>query len=77
MVAEAYLKAKLALVALTAHPWEQCAGETLTRLLEVRNLDYKKVPVLDGVNLDVYRSKTGGHFNPRAIQIKPPHPSPA
>ena len=53
MVVEAYLKAKLALVALTAHPWERGADETPARLLEVGNVGYKKAPGLGGVNLDV------------------------
>lgn len=69
--AEAYLKAKLAaqasdealdqakqaLVVLAAHPKEQGAGVTVTRFWKVGSVDYKKVPELSGVNLDVYRSK--------------------
>jgi hypothetical protein len=72
-----WLKAKLALVALTAHPWERGADETPARLLEVGNVGYKKAPELGGGNLDVHRGKTRGQFNPRAIQNKPPHPNPA
>ena len=69
--AEAYLKAKLAaqasdealdqakqaLVALAAHPREQGAGVTVTRFWKVGSVDYKKVPELSGVDLDVYRGK--------------------
>lgn len=54
---EALDQAKLALVALAAHPREQGAGVTVTRFWKVGSVDYKKVPELSGVNLDVYRSK--------------------
>ena len=56
--AEALDAAKLALVALAQHPREQGAGVSVTRFWKAGNVDYKKVPQLKGVDLDVYRGKT-------------------
>ena len=69
--AQAYAKAKLAsdtadaglaaardaLVALANHPREQGSGVTVTRYWKAGNVDYKKVPVLQGVDLSSYRGK--------------------
>lgn len=45
------------LVALTSHPSESGAGVTVTRYWKQGNVDYKRVPELDGVSLDGYRGK--------------------
>ena len=69
--AQAYAKAKLAsdtadaglaaardaLVALTSRPREQGFGVAVTRFWKVGNVDYKKVPVLQGIDLSGYRGK--------------------
>ena len=69
--AQAYAQAKLAseaadaelalardaLVALANHPREQGAGVTVTRYWKAGNVDYKKVPLLQGVDLSGYRGK--------------------
>jgi hypothetical protein len=44
-------------VALAAHPREQGAGVSVTRYWKAGNVDYKKVPQLQGVDLDAYRGK--------------------
>lgn len=49
--------ARLALVALAKHPREQGAGVSVTRFWKTGNVDYKKVPQLQGVDLDAYRGK--------------------
>ena len=69
--AQAYLQAKQAseaadvelalardaLVALANHPREQGSGVTVTRYWKAGNVDYKKVPVLQGLELSSYRGK--------------------
>ena len=69
--AQAYAQAKLAsdtadaglaaardaLVALTSHPREQGFGVAVTRFWKVGNVDYKKVPALQGIDLSGYRGK--------------------
>lgn len=55
-------QARKALVALAAHPREQGAGVSVTRYWKAGNVDYKKVPELRGVDLDVYRGKAREEF---------------
>jgi putative phage-type endonuclease len=55
--AETLDKARLALIGLAQEPKEQGAGVTVTRFWKQGNVDYKKVPALQGVNLDVYRGR--------------------
>lgn len=50
-------KARGGLVALASHPSESGAGVTVTRFWKQGNVDYKKVPELNGVDLDPYRGK--------------------
>lgn len=50
-------QARTVLVALAAHPREQGAGVSVTRYWKAGNVDYKKVPQLQGVDLDAYRAK--------------------
>ena len=50
-------KARDALVALAGHPREQGAGVAVTRFWKAGNVDYKKVPVLKGLDLNCYRGK--------------------
>ena len=50
-------EAKAKLVALTAHSRESGFGVSVTKFWKQGNVDYKKVPVLQGVDLDVYRGK--------------------
>jgi hypothetical protein len=47
----------VALVALATHPREQGAGVAVTRYWKAGNVDYKKVPALTGVDLELYRGK--------------------
>jgi len=49
---------RLALVALAQHPKEIGAGVSVTRFFKVGNVDYKKVPALQGVDLATYRGKS-------------------
>jgi putative phage-type endonuclease len=51
-------KAKEALIALTQHTSESGAGVTVTRFWKQGAVDYKKVPQLQGVDLDAYRGAT-------------------
>ena len=53
----ALAKARDELVALTCHPREQGAGVTVTRYWKAGNVDYKKVPALQGLDLGLYRGK--------------------
>lgn len=50
-------KACNALVALASHPRKQGAGVAVTRFWKTGNVDYKKVPVLQGIDLSGYRGK--------------------
>ena len=50
-------EAKAKLISLTAHSRESGFGVSVTRYWKVGNVDYKKVPALQGVNLDAYRGK--------------------
>lgn len=54
---EAMEAARNALVALAQHPREQGAGVSVTRYWKAGNVDYKKVPALQGVDLEKYRGK--------------------
>ena len=49
--------ARQALVALAQHPKEQGAGVSVTRFWKQGNVDYKKVPQLQGLDLSSYRGK--------------------
>ena len=50
--------AKQGLLALLTHPREQGAGVTVTRYWKQGNVDYKKVPQLQGQDLTAYRSQS-------------------
>lgn len=56
-LAERLEAARQALVALAQHPREQGAGVSVTRFWKQGNVDYKKVPQLQGVDLGPYRGK--------------------
>lgn len=57
-VADAELAlARDALVGLASHPREQGGGVAVTRYWKAGNVDYKKVPALQGVDLRLYRGK--------------------
>lgn len=45
------------LIGLATHPSESGAGVTVTRFWKQGNVDYKRVPELNGVDLDGYRGK--------------------
>jgi hypothetical protein len=49
--------ARKALVGLARHPREQGAGVSVVRLWKAGNVDYKKVPQLQGVDLSRYRGQ--------------------
>jgi putative phage-type endonuclease len=49
--------ARSSLVALAQHPKEQGSGVTVTRFWKQGNVDYKKVPSLQGLNLTPWRAK--------------------
>lgn len=49
--------ARAQLVALTRHASESGAGVTVTRYWKQGSVDYKRVPELQGLNLDAYRGK--------------------
>lgn len=53
----ALAKARDELVALACHPREQGAGVTVTRYWKAGNVEYKKVPALQGLDLSSYRGK--------------------
>ena len=48
-----------ALIGLAGHPREQGAGVTVTRYWKAGSVDYKKVPQLQGVDLEPFRKKGG------------------
>ena len=50
--------AKAVLIALCKHPKEQGAGVSVTRYWKNGNVEYKKVPELQGIDLDKYRGKS-------------------
>lgn len=50
-------EAKAALVGLAEHPSEAGFGVAVTRYWKTGNVDYKRVPELQGVDLDNYRQK--------------------
>ncbi len=50
--------ARQAVIALAQHAREQGAGVTVTRFFKQGNVDYKRVPALQGLDLDLYRGKT-------------------
>lgn len=54
---EAVTKAREALVALARHPKEQGAGVSVTRFWKAGNVDYKRIPALQGLDLSCYRGK--------------------
>jgi putative phage-type endonuclease len=80
--AQAYLQAKSAvdaadealettrktLVGLARHPREQGAGVSVVRLWKAGNVDYKKVPQLQGVDLSRYRGQ--GREEVRVTAVK-------
>lgn len=49
-------EAKAALAGLAVHPSEAGFGVTVTRFWKQGTVDYKKVPELQGINLEAYRS---------------------
>ncbi len=53
----ALTQARDALVALASRPKEQGAGVTVTRFWKAGNVDYKKVQVLQGMDLNQFRGK--------------------
>jgi putative phage-type endonuclease len=55
--AERLETARAALVALAVHPRETGAGVAVTRFWKAGNVDYKRVPGLQGVDLNAYRGK--------------------
>ncbi|HRF11267.1 MAG TPA: hypothetical protein PLR37_03900, partial [Candidatus Accumulibacter phosphatis] len=55
--------AKDRLLELSTHPSETGFGVSVTRYWKQGNVDYKRVPELQGVNLDAYRQK--GRFETR------------
>ena len=55
--------AKEALVGLAKHPSEAGFGVSVTRFWKTGGVDYKRVPELAGVDLDIYRQK--GRFETR------------
>jgi len=48
-------QAREALVNLAGHPREQGSGITVTRYWKAGNVDYKKIPVLKGLDLSLFR----------------------
>ncbi|MCX7143579.1 MAG: hypothetical protein NT123_21535, partial [Proteobacteria bacterium] len=50
--------AKTDLVALARHTSESGSGVTVTRFSKIGAVDYKKIPALKGVDLDLYRGTT-------------------
>ena len=50
-------EAKAKLIALTSHNRETGYGVSVTRYWKIGNVDYKKVPELVGVDLELYRGK--------------------
>jgi hypothetical protein len=48
-------EAKSALVALASHPSESGAGVSVSQFWKRGNVDYKRVPALQGVDLEKYR----------------------
>ena len=56
-LAEQVDAAKTALIALASHPSETGFGVSVTRFWKQGSVDYKKVPELAGVDLEVYRQK--------------------
>lgn len=51
-------EAKAALVALTSHPKESGLGVSVTQFWRKGAVDYKKVPQLNGVDLEAYRKES-------------------
>lgn len=56
-LAERLEAARQALLALAQHPKEHGAGVSVTRFWKQGNVDYKKVPQLQGLDLSPYRGK--------------------
>ncbi len=50
--------AKAVLIALAKHPREAGYGVSVTRYWKAGNIDYKKLPALAGVDLELYRGKS-------------------
>ena len=50
--------ARDALVKLAVHPREQGSGVTVTKYWKAGNVDYKKVPALQGLDLRAWRGKS-------------------
>jgi len=55
---QALAAARDALVKLAVHPREQGAGVTVTKFWKAGNVDYKKVPALQGLDLSAWRGKS-------------------
>ncbi len=55
--------AKEALVGLAKHPSEAGFGVSVTRFWKTGSVDYKRVPELTGIDLNLYRQK--GRFETR------------
>ncbi|MFC7411408.1 YqaJ viral recombinase family protein [Hydrogenophaga atypica] len=56
-VAEQLEQARQALVALADHPKESGAGVTVSRYWKQGNVDYKRIPALQGLDLSPYRGR--------------------
>lgn len=54
----AVAKARDELLALAVHPREQGSGVSVTRYWKAGNVDYKRVPALQGLDLGLYRGKS-------------------
>ncbi len=57
VLAERLEAARQSLIALAQQPREQGAGVSVTRFWKQGSVDYKKVPVLQGLDLNAYRGK--------------------
>jgi len=56
--AEKLEAARQALLTLAQHPKEAGAGVTVTRYWKQGNVDYKKIPVQQGLDLSPWRGKS-------------------
>ena len=57
-MAEKLEEARQALLALAQHPKESGAGDTVTRYWKQGNVDYKRIPALQGLDLSPWRGKS-------------------
>lgn len=58
LLAEKLEAARHALVSLAHHPKESGAGVTVTRYWKQGNVDYKRIPALQGLDLSPWRGKS-------------------